>query len=146
MTEAGVADTRCRLCGNEAEFAFDRPSDLLGQTFSIYTCDACRFAFVANPCLDFARIYDEAYYRGEGADTLVRYLDELDRPEGCLRTLEWDGIALWVREVAARKSLANPRILDFGCGNGLLADYLSRHGFAGCVGGHRGWMADTAPQ
>jgi hypothetical protein len=43
---------------------------------NIVTSPDSRYAFVANPLTDYTQIYNEAYYRGEGADPLLDYVFE----------------------------------------------------------------------
>lgn len=141
----GESGRRCLLCGSAVETAFRRYSRLLRRDFTVKRCNACRFAFVDDPCLDYASIYNEAYYKGLGADPLVRYYDELDHPERSLRRLEWEGIASWVRESTVAAGMPErPAILDYGCGNGRLAWHLTEHGYPGACGWDVGWIADEA--
>ncbi len=64
----------CRVCGG--------PSTLIGKKrgkwdrspYLLAACARCGFRFVVNPNIDFAGIYDEKYYRGEGADPLANYV------------------------------------------------------------------------
>ena len=96
--------------------------------------------------MEFDRLYDEDYYRGRGADPLVNYMDEMDYPETSLRNLEWSGLADLVDlfRKANGKHPGNYNILDFGCGNGILSEFLRRRGFSLASGWDRGWMADRA--
>jgi 2-polyprenyl-3-methyl-5-hydroxy-6-metoxy-1,4-benzoquinol methylase len=67
-------------------------------------------------------------------------------PEKSLRNLEWSGLADLVdsfRE-AGGKPPGDYNVLDFGCGNGLLAEFLRQRGFSSAAGWDRGWMADLA--
>jgi hypothetical protein len=43
-------------------------------------CSRCGYAFIADPWLEFERIYDERYYAGLGADPLLDYSDRLEDP------------------------------------------------------------------
>jgi SAM-dependent methyltransferase len=117
--------TLCRICGG--------PSDPVGVVYGRYSkrnyhmrrCPSCHFAFLVDPWLEFNRIYDERYYEGHGADPMVDYRFELDRPDRTIRTYEWAGIAEAVKEFMGR--LDGLRWLDFGCGNGGLVRYLNSH-------------------
>ena len=80
-----------------------------------------RLAFVVEPRTDFDRLYDAAYYRGEGADPLVDYETEMADPD-TVRTYEWSGIVEVVRNLTTLTPQS--RWLDFGCGLGGLV----RHG------------------
>ena len=66
-------------------------SDFSRVDFSFLRCDACGLVFVANPRVDFAALYDAAYYRGDGADSFVNYLEEMGNPD-TIRAYEWRGI------------------------------------------------------
>jgi SAM-dependent methyltransferase len=110
--------------------------------FQVRHCGTCQFSFVANPCTDYARIYDEAYYRGRGADPLVDYVFELEHPGETIRRYEWDGI---VKAVGSLVSVGpTTRWLDFGCGNcGLVRHVRDRVGCA-AFGCDVGWITSRA--
>jgi SAM-dependent methyltransferase len=98
---------------------------------------------VLDPWLDYAQIYDERYYDGEGADPLVDYRFELDQPERTIRRYEWAGIATLVAELTGGAD-AQRRWLDFGAGNGCLVRHLRTHGLADAVGFDEGAIAAEA--
>ncbi len=107
-------------------------------------CPNCHFAFIADPWLDFGRIYDEQYYEGRGADRLVDYRFELDRPDRTIRAYEWAGITQLVGEfVPPCDGLC---WLDFGCGNGGLVRYLNTNTSVRAVGFDDGAIVVTARQ
>jgi SAM-dependent methyltransferase len=105
-------------------------------------CEACRYAFVADPWTDFARIYDDRYYDGKGADPLVDYGFELSQPEHTIRCYEWRGITRVVERLL--DGLTGVRWLDFGCGNGGLVRYVLANTEAEACGFEEGSIADKA--
>ncbi len=96
--------------------------------------------FVANPSEDFASLYDAAYYRGDGADSFVNYIEEMGNPN-TIRAYEWRGITRAVKTLCANPDV---RWLDFGCGLGGLVRYARAHGFPNVYGYDQGWGADWA--
>jgi 2-polyprenyl-3-methyl-5-hydroxy-6-metoxy-1,4-benzoquinol methylase len=132
----------CRICGSVT-----RPAGVVGSSYSrrqyhLVSCPECGFAFIADPWLDFARIYDDSYYNGRGADPLVDYRFELEHPENTIRRYEWEGITMAVTELVG--DLHGRRWLDYGCGNGGLVRHLrSRLGIA-ALGFEEGAIAAAA--
>lgn len=117
------ASGRCPLCDAGAPRFATKRGGWRPLAYELARCEHCGFAFVVNPSTDFEAIYDEAYYRGRGADPLVDYIGELERPN-TIRRLEWEGIA----DSVARLLPLDGRLrwLDYGCGMGGLVDYLGR--------------------
>jgi 2-polyprenyl-3-methyl-5-hydroxy-6-metoxy-1,4-benzoquinol methylase len=105
-------------------------------------CPSCHFAFLADPWLEYDRIYDDRYYEGKGADPMVDYRFELDRPDRTIRTYEWVGIARAVEEFIGH--LDGVRWLDFGCGNGGLVRYLNANTGARAYGFDQGSIITAA--
>jgi 2-polyprenyl-3-methyl-5-hydroxy-6-metoxy-1,4-benzoquinol methylase len=133
----------CRICGAatcSAGTVYGRYSD---RDYSLAQCKECGYAFVADPWIDFAEIYDERYYTGKGADPMVDYRFELDHPEHTVRRYEWEGIACVVDELLGG---ADPhrRWLDYGCGNGGLVRHLRARGAAVAFGFDEGSIAADA--
>lgn len=133
----------CPVCGSAATApAAVVPGRFAGRPFTLARCRDCRFAFVADPWTDWPAIYDEAYYRGRGADPSVDYLFELEQPARTVRVYEWRGI---VKAVSALRRLdAGTAWLDFGCGNGGLVRWARANGLPSAVGYETGWIADRA--
>jgi len=119
----GEDDVLCRVCGRATDSAGERLGTFAGRTFHFRHCPSCRFSFVADPWTDYAAIYDDRYYRGEGADPYVDYYFELEHPEATVRRYEWDGIIAAVS--ALRPVDAQTRWLDFGCGHGGLVRHVA---------------------
>ena len=111
------------------------------RLYHLRRCDTCGFAFVADP--DTATdVYDEAYYRGKGADPLLDYVFELERPDRTVRRFEWTGVE---RIVGSMHELSpQTRWLDYGCGNGGLVRWIRERTPVQAYGFEEGWIADTA--
>ena len=135
-------ESSCRICGDATEAAGSKRGALTKALFRLRRCRTCGFGFVANPCEDFADIYDESYYKGKGADPFVDYLFELEHPTATVRRLEWEGILEVVRALHPLDS--SSRWLDYGCGNGGLVRHLLRSGTCQATGFETGWIADRA--
>ena len=135
---------RCPVCASATQVVATVPGKVVDREFVLRHCPACRFSFVANPCTDYARIYDEAYYHGRGADPLVDYVFELEHPEQTIRRYEWEGITKAVR------SLVNvtpaTRWLDFGCGNGGLVRHVRDRVGCPVFGFDVGWITTRAKE
>jgi SAM-dependent methyltransferase len=112
----------CRICGHEAHTVGLVRGKYHDRDFTLKRCDACGFAFIADPWLDYAAIYDERYYAGEGADHLANYSAELESPEKTIRWYEWVGISRVVGNLV--KEPAQLRWLDYGCGTGGLVRFV----------------------
>ncbi|HSI83870.1 MAG: class I SAM-dependent methyltransferase [Candidatus Methylacidiphilales bacterium] len=123
-----VTRTRCSICEKEGLARVASVTGIrTGQDFHIRYCADCGFAWVDNPWMDFATVYDEAYYLGKGSDPLVKYVDELES-EATIRQWEWQGILQWADDMRGDKAKGQRlRWLDFGCGNGGLVRYVQKH-------------------
>ncbi len=110
----------CPICGSDTVEKATIRSDFSRVEFFFRCCEACGLVFVANPRLDFAALYDAAYYRGEGADSFVQYTEEMVNPD-TIRAYEWRGITRAVRSLC---NTSEVRWLDFGCGLGGLVRYF----------------------
>ena len=134
----------CPLCKSETKIVGQKRGRLIPCDYMIRRCCSCRFAFVANPSTDFERIYDEAYYRGLGADPRVDYLFEMEHPMLTIRQFEWEGI----RDIIGRLLPLNSRTrwLDLGCGNGGLVRYCRDKIGCDAWGFEEGWIAERAAQ
>jgi SAM-dependent methyltransferase len=135
-----AATPACPICESDtADFATIR-SDFSHVDFAFRRCDTCGLVFVTDPRTDFASLYDLAYYRGEGADSFVQYIDEMGNPD-TIRAYEWRGTTRAVQSLCGNKTV---RWLDFGCGLGGLVRYARAHGFPNVFGYDRGWGAEWA--
>jgi SAM-dependent methyltransferase len=112
------------------------------EAFVLRRCPRCNFTFVANPWTCYSAIYSAEYYAGKGADPLVDYEFELERPEETIRGHEWRGITAVVRSLVP----VDPSTtwLDFGCGNGGLVRYCRSAGICQAVGFEEGAIRDAA--
>jgi SAM-dependent methyltransferase len=93
---------------------------------------------VIEPWTDFEVIYDEAYYRGRGANPHDDYFSELEgRP---VRRHAWRGMHRAVAELTP--VTGETRWLDYGCGLGGFVVYLRGHGVPLASGHDTGFSAD----
>ena len=110
--------------------------------FDFRRCNTCGLAFVVNPRVDFAALYDAEYYAGRGADKMVDYIGEMNNPK-TIREYEWRGIVRAVTRLAGREPL---KWLDYGCGLGGLVRYARARGVVDVHGYDDGfsarWMRD----
>ena len=139
--DADVDARPCPVCGARTQKIGEKKGAFRPMTFVLRRCGACRFAFVANPCTDYAALYDEAYYRGAGADSAVDYVTELESADLTVRGYEWQGLLKVVGALAG--GLEGKRWLDFGCGNGGLVR-AGRQAGLDVVGAEEGWIAERA--
>jgi SAM-dependent methyltransferase len=112
----------CKICGGATSACGEKPGRVVARCFRFSRCDVCNFISVVNPCLDFSMLYNDDYYRGNGADDTVDYLFELERPEATIRQYEWRGIQRVVEHLQG--DMNGGRWLDYGSGNGALVRYL----------------------
>lgn len=114
------AHETCRLCGASAAPAGIARGRRTGRDFALARCTGCGFAWIVAPWTEYATIYDERYYRGEGSDPSVDYAFEYERPDATVRRAEWAGITA---DVLALDPGVR-RWLDVGCGNGGLVRHI----------------------
>jgi len=117
----------CPVCSTPSVSVGNKYGEYARTVFAVMRCPACHFAYVRDPIAS-PDIYDEAYYRGHGADTAVDYVYELEHPDKTVRAYEWKGVAEIVQgALGARSSPA--RWLDYGCGTGGLVRHARALGF-----------------
>jgi SAM-dependent methyltransferase len=144
----------CRICGGQTEVVGVVHGRFSDRDYRLARCPSCGYAFVTDPWLDFATIYDERYYAGQGADPLVDYRFELDHPEWTIRQYEWRGLSRTVQGLAdgadpinsarAKHAGSVGRWLDYGCGNGGLVRYLRERSVADAFGFEQSSIAKEA--
>jgi SAM-dependent methyltransferase len=122
MSQPVAGKLTCRICSAPGEPAGTVAGKYAGRDFHLARCPSCGYAWISDPWLDYAKIYDERYYAGEGADPLVDYHFELAHPRDTVRVYEWQGIERVVSDL--RGAAGTGRWLDFGCGNGGLVRHL----------------------
>lgn len=111
----------CKICEGRSVAIGVKSGAVIKRDFHLVRCESCGYVSVADPCTDYARLYDEDYYRGLGADPLVDYAAELDHPDQTIRHYEWRGLVALMRGQLGRdKGL---RWLDHGSGAGGLVRY-----------------------
>jgi SAM-dependent methyltransferase len=128
----------CPICLNEARFIGKRPGRLDNREYTYFHCASCHFSFINNPRTDYENIYSEAYYRGRGADPMVDYVYELEKPDLTIRNYESRGVFSIFNELVPHGG----RWLDFGCGVGGLVAFAKRRGID-IVGFEEGWGAQA---
>ncbi len=116
---------RCNLCGaDDTQYIYSRRGTLTGQDFRLVRCKDCGLLYL-NPRLTrdaLLALYDEAYYRGEGFDSEVNYVEEYEGGSQKTDTVYYTG---QLQELLPPAS----RILDVGCGTGVLLRSLEKAGF-----------------
>jgi 2-polyprenyl-3-methyl-5-hydroxy-6-metoxy-1,4-benzoquinol methylase len=140
--EEPSGETACRICGASTQRLATVHGSYSNRDYQLRRCEACRYGFIADPWTDFARIYDDRYYDGAGADPLVDYGFELSQPDRTIRRYEWRGIAHVVERLLG--GLAGVKWLDFGCGNGGLVRHVLASTTAAACGFEEGSIADRA--
>jgi len=117
--------TACRLCGSNLIVPKGgKRGRFRPLNFQFFECAKCTFLFVS-PVMG-PDIYDDRYYRGQGADPLVDYESEYVNYAGTPRIHEFiDLYRLAERHANARLAPQESlRWLDFGCGAGGLLKFL----------------------
>jgi SAM-dependent methyltransferase len=130
---------KCPVCGSDAKQTEELAGKSKPKIFYIYSCANCRFAFVANPILEFEDIYNEDYYRGRSYDRKIDYFFELENPDATIKYYEWRGVTSIVKELM--QVSGKTRWLDYGCGNGGLTRYVRDNNIADICGYEEGSIA-----
>jgi SAM-dependent methyltransferase len=137
-----IGNSHCKICGQATRPIGLKRGRFLSRDFHFVSCGHCGFVAVADPSTDYAALYDEKYYRGEGADPLVDYAGELYHPDDTARLYEWRGIVALLRHRLGE--LSGKRWLDYGCGAGGLVRYANQMTEVDCVGFDTGGFTDRA--
>jgi SAM-dependent methyltransferase len=132
----------CPICAHPTQVAGTKYSRHARRIFELCRCPTCCFTFVSNPWTEYSKVYNEDYYRGRGSDPLVDYVGEMEHPKRTIRQYEWIGVLKAVKQLTHVTS--DTKWLDFGCGNGMLAEYVKRQTGADVAGFEEGWIADRA--
>jgi 2-polyprenyl-3-methyl-5-hydroxy-6-metoxy-1,4-benzoquinol methylase len=141
-SEHSVEPHGCRICGASTGRLGDVHGIYSDRDYELRRCDRCGYAFISNPWTDFARIYDDRYYAGQGADPMVDYRFELADPARTIRQYEWRGLTRIVEQLLS--GLAGVRWLDFGAGNGGLVRHVLQTTAASATGFEEGSIAASA--
>jgi len=134
----------CPLCGSPSCEIGTKPGRWRTKDYTYRRCEDCSLVFVANPDRDFSEIYNEDYYAGKGADSMVDYCLESKEPGQSIREYEFRGVLQVIRSLTD----LNPRTrwLDYGCGNGELVRYVRQEADCEIVGFEEGAIAQRAVQ
>ncbi len=128
---------QCSICSRETVFVGLQRGKLDARNFVLRHCEHCRYSYIENYRTDFSRIYNEDYYFGRGADSLVDYVYELTHPSQTIRTHEWEGVFKIFKQLRPEGG----RWLDFGCGGGGMVRFALEKGIE-AIGVEDGWIAD----
>ena len=128
----GEGGQPCPVCGADTEWAGACHGRFVGRAFQLRRCPDCRFVFVADPWLDYERIYDAAYYAGRGVDTRMNIAGESRDPARSIRRCEWLGVEQCVGSLV--NLTPESTWLDYGCGAGGLVAFLRARGYSGARG------------
>jgi SAM-dependent methyltransferase len=118
--------------------AGQKRSKLTGRLHDLACCPECHFALVVEPRSDFGALYDEDYYRGQGANPHDDYFADL--AGATTRRHAWSGMLRIVASLTAIDT--KTRWLDYGCGLGAFVRHLRAHGFPLAVGHDVGFAAE----
>ena len=129
----------CRCCeSHDVVLIGTKTGRFRVRPFAYHRCRRCGFVFV-EPVTDVS-VYDDAYYRGEGADPLVDYEREYRDYRSTPRLLEYQDLARIAERFLATHGLPrrpdpgqtrSVRWLDYGCGAGGLLRFLTDRGQLG---------------
>ena len=128
----------CPICASQAFFIGKKAGRLDNREYLYFHCSLCRFSFISNPRNDYGTIYSEHYYKGLGADPMVNYLYELEKPAVTIRNYEWQGLLSIFNSLLPNGG----RWLDFGCGCGGQVALAKKNGIDIC-GFEEGWGAQA---
>jgi SAM-dependent methyltransferase len=132
----------CPICQSSCPETARRESRLFaGKGYGLHSCTACGFSFIGDPYQDYAKLYDENYYAGIGADTSIDYAYEFDHPDTTIRANEWLGLCQVFEHLKGKGG----RWLDIGCGMGGLVRFALARGY-NIAGNDDGWGARQASQ
>lgn len=134
--------SKCPICSHSVEAIGCKRGKYIDIDFCFNFCPNCKYTYVQNPVTDYARIYDEKYYSGQGPDPSLDYVFEMEHPEKSVRMHEWRGIHELVNSLVAVKK--ETTWLDFGCGNGGLVRHVRESTECSADGFEEGWIADRA--
>jgi SAM-dependent methyltransferase len=125
----------CLICGSSARPSGTLFSSFSDRTFSFARCEDCGYGWVSDPREDYATLYDEAYYVGQGADPGVNYQGQfLGSPDSLLtkiKNVEFDALLrtmTTVQRTRLQGEIRSMKILDFGGGVGGFVNYLNARG------------------
>jgi SAM-dependent methyltransferase len=128
----------CPVCQSETVPIGTLKGKLDGRDFFFRNCPSCQFSYVQNYRTDFSNIYNDAYYRGNGADPMVDYVYELQNMHKTVRNYEWQGVI----RVFNRLRPTGGKWLDYGCGAGGLVKAALARGID-AIGFEEGWAASA---
>jgi SAM-dependent methyltransferase len=131
----------CSVCSRTMKPIGSRPGKLdPSANYYLHYCSDCHFTCLENPNTDYHSIYDEHYYRGQGADPLIDYVYEIEQFDMTIRQSEWAGMVKIFDQFGFKPREA---WLDYGCGVGGLVRYAANRHY-NIKGYDIGWGADFA--
>lgn len=113
----------CPICQANTKPSIEIPGRIPPfKNFSLHHCQNCHFSFIPNPRTDFENIYNEEYYKGNGADPWINYTFDSENPNLTIRNYEWQGLVK-IFEQLRPKTSETAKWLDYGGGLGDLVRY-----------------------
>jgi len=126
----------CPVCDSPTTLVGIKHGRASNADYRVARCKACRFAFIADPWIDWDEIYSEAYYDGRGVDPLVSSNHEMAHFDTTIHRYEWQGL---IDRGAALVPLTKETAwLDFGSGTGGQVRYLREQGFENAYASEQG--------
>jgi len=140
-----MTEIKYKICETTCDFLCRKPGKLFHENiYDLYHCPNCDFYFVSNPNRDFDKLYDEKYYSGRGADSLIDYVYEIENPDKTIRVLEYEGILEIIQNVMDKNEIIE--WLDLGCGTGGLIEWVKHHSNFSIKGYDSGYGATLAKE
>ena len=125
----------CFICDSPGVLDSEIYSHFSERSFQILFCKSCELGWISNPNTDFEYLYNEEYYRGEGADPNISYWQSSIQEKGNIfskiKNLEYSGILKTLNSLEISSSSIEH--LDFGGGLGGLSSFLMNADVDSCL-------------